>query len=328
MRRTLIGILLLVLFVGCKMTPDGVLDESDFVSLMVDMHKAEAYMDMNQGKFYNDSLKMAVKQSVLMQHGVTQEEYDSTLVWYGHNVDRYTNAYDKIIEKLTAEQKNIKDSSNQAEMMTASNITSSRKRYSAKGDTADLWNKPRTWQLIGALGKNIITFDYPAIDLKKGDQFKLSLKLCNTKSSMKMYFGIDYTDGSTAFVTRESSFEGWNNYVLQSDSTKNIRRIYGYMQYSPMPREIAYIDSVELLRMHLDRNNYSIIYSQKWFGKKRLKTKPIEKHLDGAFGVLPKDPEAKMQEGSFTPKPGLNKSSASEHVQNSPNMRHMSPPSR
>ena len=53
------------------------------------MYKAEAVMEQEEKTFYNDSTKKRLRQSVFMKHNVTQELYDTSLIWYAHNLDVY-----------------------------------------------------------------------------------------------------------------------------------------------------------------------------------------------------------------------------------------------
>ncbi len=227
MRKALIILVAVLALAGCSNTPDNVIGEGDMVDVLVDMHRAEALIQMNSGKYYNDSIKKTLKQSVLMKYGYTQADFDTSLVWYGHHIDRYVKIYDKVIARLQKDERAAeKEQANSPSMANAGNGMSSRKRYGMAGDTIDLWNKGRSWVMMPNMGRNCITFDYkPVGKNRRGDRYKLSFKLMGTRSSMKVYFGIDYTDGSTAFLFRSLSYEGWNDFTLQCDTLRTPRRV-------------------------------------------------------------------------------------------------------
>jgi len=68
--------------------------------LIVDLQIADAYIDSDMGRFDSDSSMMVIKQSVFKKHGISQADYDSSLVWYAHNMEDYNKAYDKAVTKL------------------------------------------------------------------------------------------------------------------------------------------------------------------------------------------------------------------------------------
>ena len=275
MRGLLVILLFTVLLVGCWKTPDNIISEDDMSAILADMYKAEAMVEEDNNKYYNDSLKMMVRQSVMMKHNVTQEQYDTSIVWYAHNLDVYKDVYENTIKQLDTELNEIRkgDYTAVAPVAKSDKIKPSVPRYRAVGDTADIWENLRTWALLPGFSRNIITFDLkPDKECMKGDRYELAFKLANQRQSMKVFLGIDYKDGSTAYLYRTVNNEGWKHYKLQADTTRDVTRIYGYMSYASKPKHVVYVDSVELLRTHLDRKSYSnIIHQQNWIGKKEDK---------------------------------------------------------
>ena len=81
-----------------------VLSEDDMIDLLTDIHKSEAIIEMSPQNYRGDSIKAVVRQSVFAKHNVTQEEFDSSIVWYGHNVGTYIKIYDGVIARLDDEE--------------------------------------------------------------------------------------------------------------------------------------------------------------------------------------------------------------------------------
>ena len=108
MRYLLYILPLFLVLIACNSTPGYVIGEDDMVSLLVDVHKGEAYVEMNSGSFYSDSLKKTFRQTIFMRHNVTQEQFDTSLMWYGHHIDQYKKVYDRVIERLEDEEKEIR----------------------------------------------------------------------------------------------------------------------------------------------------------------------------------------------------------------------------
>ena len=80
---------------SCGRIPDGVMDNDDMAHVIADLQLADAYISANPDQYSNDSSKQALKQSIFKKHGITQRDYDSSLVWYAHNMEDYIRAYDK-----------------------------------------------------------------------------------------------------------------------------------------------------------------------------------------------------------------------------------------
>lgn len=269
----ILGLFILVL-VGCSKTPEHVINENDMASLMADMYKAEAMVEEESGKSYNDSMKLVIRQSVFMKHNVTQAQFDTSLIWYAHHLDVYDKVYDDVVKQLSGELQELsKGDFTTISSGVNSDIKPSVPRYRTVGDTADIWGKSRTWMLLPGFAQNIITFDRkPDKESMKGDKYELAFKLENPRQSMKVFIGVDYKDGSTSYIYRNTNNNGWKHYRLQSDSTREVTRIYGYLSYKSKPTHTVFVDSVELLRTHLDRNTYvGTMAQQKWIGTKEKK---------------------------------------------------------
>ena len=54
MRYLLYILPLFLVLIACNSTPGYVIGEDDMVSLLVDVHKGEAYVEMNSGSLYSD----------------------------------------------------------------------------------------------------------------------------------------------------------------------------------------------------------------------------------------------------------------------------------
>lgn len=313
--RTILFSLALLLLNSCNSQPDKVLDEGEMIDLLTDIHKSEAIIDLNLQKYNSDSIKAVVRQSVFAKHGVTQEEFDSSMVWYGHNVSKYIKVYDGVIERLEDEEMALA----QAESPKGVKVKRIKKRYPNVGDSADIWDKERSWILQPQYKRNIIRFDFnQKPDDKSGDLYTLVYRLRNTISIVKVFVGADYYDGTTSFASRTSGTEGETLVKLQSDSTKRVKRVYGYIATDPSTRECIFIDSLIMLRTRLDKDHYHIFDVQKWAGPKSLNPKTLKRKAEEAEKEVAADSTSQPGQAAsetqmlrtrrFKPKPGVNKS--------------------
>jgi hypothetical protein len=287
MRRFTFSILMPLLLVwsllSCDRTPSGVLSVNEMGDLIVDMQLAEAYIESHMQDFTDDSSKLVVKQSIFKKYGITQQDYDSSLVWYAHNMDSYIKAHDRAVGKLQSmQQKAIKskDESNIGQDMELTmegtngampprsrqikNPSLKKMGASTKGDSADLWDAPRCYLLAQGAKRGFITFDVrPDVNRQPGDRYQLSYKLARGGNEFKVSLNIDYTDGATAQITRGTYSDGWVAIDIQSDTARQVRRVYGYVSYDIKPGQTAYVDSLMLLRTHLSKSNYGYINAQR-----------------------------------------------------------------
>lgn len=271
MRYLELFILIMVLTVlhGCSSRPAGGISQRKMVDLMVDLHRAEAVIDMNSTQFNSDSLKMAMRQSVLMKHGVTQAQFDTTLVWYGHHAKQYDELYKDVIARYDEE---LQELSNIKGPVLREGLVMP-KRYPSAGDSADVWSKRRVWTISNTGGNdNAIMFDFKTqSDNQNGDRYHLSFKFTNSNNNdLEVFLGADYYDGTLSYIYRSTGVEGINRYTLQGDSTKKIKRVFGYIKAHPKGSDICFIDSLQLLRTRFNSSMYGTFEQQEWVGPHSL----------------------------------------------------------
>lgn len=260
MRRWIESILfpfILVALISCDKAPDGIIPESDMVDLVADLHKADAYIDNYPSQFPDDSTKMLLKQSIFLKHGVTQADYDTSLVWYAHNMDVYTDVYRRVIDQLKNDYNNGGRKGYVASATEGETPINAQPYHSVSGDSADLWTMSRLWVLPQGLKTGYIPFDFPTDkEHRNGDCYELKYKSISTSGAISALLAVDYSDGGTSYIHRTSAASGWNRIVVQSDSMRTVNRIYGYFNYKLMPLGISYLDSVQIIRTHLNRSMY------------------------------------------------------------------------
>ena len=255
--ETICILLMVVTLLSCDKAPRGIIPESDMVDLVADLHKADAYIDNYPSQFPDDSTKMLLKQSIFKKHGVTQADYDTSLVWYAHNMDVYTDVYRRVINQLKNDYSNGGKKGYVASANEDGTSRLAQPYHSVSGDSADLWTMSRMWVLPQGLKAGYIPFDYSTDkEHRNGDCYELKYKSISTAGAISALLAVDYSDGGTSYVHRSSTSSGWNRIVVHSDSMRTVSRIYGYFNYKLMPLGISYLDSVQIIRTHLNRDTY------------------------------------------------------------------------
>jgi hypothetical protein len=80
---------------------------------------------------------------------------------------------------------------------------------------------------------------------------------------------VDYIDGGTAQIARGTNSDGWTFIDIQSDTARQVRRIYGYVSYDIKLGHSAYVDSLTLMRTHLSKSNYGFIHAQRLYERSK-----------------------------------------------------------
>ena len=282
--------LLLPLLFACGRTPGGVISVNEMADLIVDLQLADSYIETHINDFDSDSSKMVIKQSIFKKHGITQQEYDSSLVWYAHNMEEYTKAYDKAIGKLQNRYEKLNKNDHgrldePGEMMAGPAGQPTHDAVPRRGpngkhlkhlntdimsDSADLWQGRREYTLTQGARRGFITFDIqPDANMKPGDRYQLAYKLLRGGNDFKVSLNVDYTDGATSQITRSTNSDGWVAIDVQSDSTRHVRRIYGYVSYDIKRGHTAFVDSLSLMRTHMSSSNYGFFHAQRMLERKK-----------------------------------------------------------
>lgn len=103
--RSHIAVLLAVVAVvmaGCR--PKGILHSREMRSLLADLHKTDAMIEVKGIRTTSNEEKEIYYAQVLEKHGVTQAQFDSSLVWYTAHPQFFNKIYPRVLKDLAAEQ--------------------------------------------------------------------------------------------------------------------------------------------------------------------------------------------------------------------------------
>lgn len=99
---------LLILFVltNCTNRPKNILKQKDMVAVLVDMHRFEGVVDATRNVVEQNE-DLYYFQSILDKHGITQADFDSSLVWYTRYPNRFEKVYTRVVDQLESEKSAI-----------------------------------------------------------------------------------------------------------------------------------------------------------------------------------------------------------------------------
>lgn len=239
---------MLTLLASCKKMPSDVIKEGKMAELLADLHTAGAVIEINASTWRDDSSRMALRQAIFMRHNVTEAQVDSSLMWYGHNLQDYLKVYDKtlaIIDKRMEE----------AERAGGKAVKTSKKAV-LDGDSVNIWQGPEAIRISPANPSEFISFAYTSDrNWERGDRFTLSLTPVATRSPIEMAIVAQYNDGIAEYITHSQVSDTRQSLSLVLDSAKTANRLYGTIRYVPASDEISFLDSITLVRTRTRDNN-------------------------------------------------------------------------
>ena len=69
--------------------------------VLFDFYVAEAEIKENSAVFYSDSSQKTVFQAVFKKHRISEQKFDTSLVWYNAHLDKYMKINEKLTERYT-----------------------------------------------------------------------------------------------------------------------------------------------------------------------------------------------------------------------------------
>lgn len=108
--------------------PQGVLPKDKMVDVLTDYHLAEGINEVQAGGYEG---RYTLAQAVFRKHGITEAQFDSTMLWYSGHCEDLTEIYDKVnrrIETMSAQSasRHVRTTSKYAELPTT-------------GDSCNVW---------------------------------------------------------------------------------------------------------------------------------------------------------------------------------------------
>ncbi|GAB6395485.1 MAG: DUF4296 domain-containing protein [Bacteroidales bacterium] len=104
-----IALCAVALLAACSKVPGGVLPEKKMKDVMLDIRLAENMINGNYQAYPDSTSRTALFASVFRKHRITQALYDSSLVWYGKNMDVLLQVYDLALRDVNERIRELGD---------------------------------------------------------------------------------------------------------------------------------------------------------------------------------------------------------------------------
>ncbi|MCC8155410.1 MAG: DUF4296 domain-containing protein [Tannerellaceae bacterium] len=231
----------LLLLYACSKAPSGILSEKKMQAVLTDMQIAEAMIGVDYKAYQDSGYKEALYESVFQKHKITQATYDSSLVWYGKNLDVFMKMYERVRNDLDEQLRGLGN-------VQASATTST------KNDSVDIWPRRPYFIFTPEAPFNGLTFDIkPQRNYSSGSRFVLGMRVWGINSNMTHFpeVRISIVQADTVItVNNVITTDGYHKTTIQSMPTRQVKEVYGVIRLDNTDANYfrIYTDSLNLMR--------------------------------------------------------------------------------
>lgn len=220
----------LLLFVACKVEmPEGVIPPEKMEDVVYDYHLAQVITADHMATGFERKLHINY---VFEKHGVTKEQFDSSMVWYTRYPKKMVRIYSRLEERAKHELESMGDGA-----AALADIMNSERMLA---DTVELWNNARVKLLSSSPLNNRITFSYiPDTTYVKGDSLVFSFTAKHIRGNVDSLryrahaaFLVNYTDRSSASCAAALVADSAYQLAVERNFATNIKSMHGFVYYA------------------------------------------------------------------------------------------------
>lgn len=247
-------VMVLSFTVSCKPSvPSTFISPGDMEDLLYDYNMADAMAEQAKGNYAENVV--AYRTAVLKKYGVTQEKFDTSMVYYMRHADQLHTIYEHVAQRLQDKAQELGSSVGTAGAFTAN------------GDTTDIWRESNSVVLIPNEPCNLYSFSIKADSaFHKGDTFFLNFQsdfiYQDGARDGVVVLSLVYRNDSIA--QRVMHFSSSSKYDLSIDDPNSlgIKEVKGFfllarnndMNSSMTTLKMACVSHIHLFRVHATKN--------------------------------------------------------------------------
>ncbi|MDR1356636.1 MAG: DUF4296 domain-containing protein [Tannerellaceae bacterium] len=239
---------------SCSKTPKGILPEKKMKDVLVDIQLAENIINADYKTYPDSARKVALYESVFRKHNITQAVYDSSLVWYGRNLDLLMTVYDMALNDVEKELRDLGDVQASAS-------------FSDDRDSSNIWPRRNYLTFQPEALFNGTTFDLrPEKEYLTGSVFILSMNVWGITQRMSHTPEIRFvaeSQDTTLVINEKITQDGYKEITLQTPAVKRTGRIYGYIRMDNAGHDYykVFVTNLKLTRYNYGSNALKQIVS-------------------------------------------------------------------
>lgn len=251
MKNILPFILFIVVLVSaCDNQSDMILSASKMEDVLYDYHLAQGLIDQLPSNEREDKAQDYIN-AVFVKHGVTEAQFDSSIVYYNRNNRELYKIYDNLEKRYVSKNEELQLMNGNNDMMAV---------FANGGDTTNIWNASKVLVLRNKsiINKESFTI-YADTSFHNKDQFILSFSnnffnQSNENNNTRLSVGLSvlYKNGKSTAQTRLISFNGRQQMTVSASEESEISQIIGFFYYQgkAQERNLCVLSDISLIRMH------------------------------------------------------------------------------
>jgi len=217
--------------------------------LLYDYHLAQGVASLDEDGRTADYNRRLYFLAVLKKHGVTEAEFDSSMVYYYSHADRMAKIYHNLEERMEAAAQQI-----------GATAGMHIETFGSTGDTANVWNGQRSKVLMARPLNNRMDFrivadtSYHANDMLQLAFVSSFLYQEGTKDAVAL-IAVKYEGDTIVSRYQRVMSSGETRLTINEKNDRKIKEIYGFIYLSKGHDEsktlkLMIVDKLQLVRFH------------------------------------------------------------------------------
>lgn len=249
LRKVFGAVAAVLLFPECKPgVPSDLIQPAELEDLLYDYHIAQAMAETQQDSM--NFKRYSYVQAVFEKYGVSEAEFDSTMVWYASHATYLNDIYKKLQERYSTHVSALGASTGENDIFA---------HLDAQGDTANIWQERAFRILKPRFMEDRLLFTMTAdTTFHKGDAllWRFDSRYISHGRQNEAYAGfyVTYDNDSTAGVTQRIYSNNLMQLRLEGDTAHAIREIGGFVYYKPSDEDkeprLLWLRDIMLVRFH------------------------------------------------------------------------------
>jgi len=212
-------------------------------TVLYDMQIAEAFVETKNEDFATSDARQTVYDAVFSKHNITQAEYDSSLIWYGKNMDLYMNIYKLVLRDVNKSIELLGDI--KPDPLSGDASTK---------DSIDIWIYSRSYSFKPERVFNTLSFDIaPKMPYSSGSSYVLGMSVWGIPSHLKQKPKIHISaiqSDTIISVNKEITEDGYYEVVVKTEEFRQVIKVYGYITVNNAEASYhrIYLDDINLMK--------------------------------------------------------------------------------
>jgi len=210
-------------FTACDNRPFHVLSDKKMEAVLFDVYISQTIIDDNRVTFSDSARKADLLNTVFQKHKIDKAAFDSSLVWYSDNLDKYIKVNEKVMERYTKMAEDLKTQQFENPEMLISEAPAF--QYPVDNEAFFLRK--------AYLPQNVYTFSADTVLKESGGVYNLRFIALGLPAGISHPIVTFCVQGQDTTIVRRDSIRGNGFFTLTIGAypVKQVNRLYGSIQF-------------------------------------------------------------------------------------------------